>query len=62
MAERLAGIREYVIDNIDNVKTRKQIFEKLVQYGSTHNGVIPEEEVERAIEELRLQEVEQTGK
>ena len=59
MAERLAGIREYVIDNIDNVKTRKQIFEKLVQYGSTHNGVIPEEEVEQAIKESKLQEVEQ---
>ena len=62
MAERLAEIREYIIGSTDNIKIRKQIFEKLVQYGSTHNGVIPEREVEQVIEELRLQKVEQAGK
>lgn len=62
MAENLAGIREYVIGSTDNVKTRKQIFEKLVQYGSTHNGLIPEETVRKAIEESRLKPGEQYGK
>lgn len=56
MAESLSDIREYIIGSTDNVKTRKHIFEKLVQYGSTHNGVIPEEKVEQVIEESRLQE------
>lgn len=56
MAESLSDIREYIIGSTDNVKTRKHIFEKLVQYGSTHNGVIPKEKVEQVIEESRLQE------
>jgi len=43
MAERIGAYRQYILDEVPVAAKRKEIFYKLLSYGESHKGEIPEE-------------------
>lgn len=52
MVETLGEYREYVLSYVDSAKARKDIFDRLLEYGDSHEGVIPFELVKQLVEEV----------
>ena len=52
MIETLGNYREYVLEHVDTAGERKAIFEKLLEYGDSHNGEIEPETVKQIIAEV----------
>jgi hydroxymethylbilane synthase len=52
MIERLGECREPVLQRVDTASGRKEVFERLLQYGDAHEGVIGQEVVDRVIDEV----------
>lgn len=46
MIETLGEYRDYVLEHVDTAGKRKEIFNKMVEYGDAHGGDIPKEVVE----------------
>lgn len=53
MTERLGEYREDILQEVALAGKRKEIFYRLLQYGDSHEGEIPETEVRRLIEEAK---------
>ncbi|RKI42783.1 bifunctional precorrin-2 dehydrogenase/sirohydrochlorin ferrochelatase [bacterium D16-51] len=53
MAELAGKYREYILNNVSSGRRRKEIFYKLLAYGETHNGEIPEELVKKLVGEMK---------
>lgn len=51
MIEQLGEYRDYILEHVDTAKKRKEIFNKLLEYGDTHEGEIPEKIVKQIITE-----------
>lgn len=51
MADTLGGYREEIKERVPEAKERKELFYRLLSYGDTHGGEIPEEVMERMLEE-----------
>lgn len=49
MIENIGAYREYVLEQVDTAKRRKEIFHKLLEYGDAHGGDIPKELVEALV-------------
>jgi siroheme synthase-like protein len=45
MVEQLGQYRDYVLDHVDTAAKRKEIFNRLLEYGDSHGGKIPMEKV-----------------
>lgn len=52
MIETLGEYREYVLEHVDTAKKRKEIFNKLLEYGDSHEGKIEPEIVRQMIAEV----------
>lgn len=52
MIETIGKYRNYILENVDTEKKRKEIFNSLLEYGDTHEGKIPKEVVETVLEEM----------
>lgn len=50
LIKKLGEYRGYVLEKVDNIKDRKEIFERLFEYGDEHNAEISEEEVQKIVE------------
>lgn len=50
MIETIGEYRNYILDNVDTEEKRKKIFNRMLEYGDTHEGVIPKEIVEALLE------------
>lgn len=51
MIETIGEYRAYILEHVDTAKKRKEIFNQLLEYGDNHEGNIPEEVVEKLLEE-----------
>jgi siroheme synthase-like protein len=50
MVEQLGQYRDYVLDHVDTAAKRKEIFNRLLEYGDSHGGKIPMEKVIEVVE------------
>lgn len=49
MIEALGEYRDIVLQHVDTAKKRKQVFQKLLEYGETHRGKISKEKVQETV-------------
>lgn len=49
MIEQLGEYRDFILEHVDMAEKRKEIFNKLLEYGDAHDGKIPKEVVETLI-------------
>lgn len=52
MIETLGSYRELVLEQVDTPAKRKQVFNRLLEYGDSHNGEITEKKVYEVMEEV----------
>lgn len=52
MIENLGRYRDYILEHVDTADNRKKVFNKLLEYGDSHDGEIPEERVYEVISEV----------
>ena len=52
MIETIGEYRNYILEHVDTAKKRKEIFNRLLEYGDNHEGKIPKEVVEALLEEI----------
>lgn len=52
MIENLGGYRDYILKHVDTAENRKKVFNKLLEYGDSHDGEIPEKKVCEVISEV----------
>lgn len=51
MVKVLGAYRDYILEHVGTVKKRKEIFNKLLEYGDAHEGEIPKDIVERIVKD-----------
>lgn len=51
MVETLGGYRDFILEQVKTAQERKEIFNRLLEYGDAHEGEIPEEIVKQMLEE-----------
>lgn len=51
MVETLGTYRDYILEHVESAKERKEIFNRLLEYGDSHEGQIQLETVKRIIAE-----------
>lgn len=51
MIEQLGEYRSCILEHVDTAKKRKEVFNRLLEYGDAHEGEIPEEIVKQIITE-----------
>lgn len=54
MLETLSGYRDYILEHIDSAEQRKEIFNRLLEYGDAHEGEIPENVVNDIIRNVLI--------
>lgn len=52
MIETIGEYRNYILENVDTEKNRKEIFNRMLEYGDAHAGKIPKEVVETFLKEV----------
>jgi siroheme synthase-like protein len=52
MISSMGLIREIVMERVDSSEKRKELFEKLLEYGDSHQGSIPRDYVYKLIDEV----------
>lgn len=52
LIEALGGYRDYILEHVVASAKRKQVFYRLLEYGASHEGRIPEELVRQMVKEL----------
>ena len=52
MMESLGAYRDYILKHVDSTERRKEIFNRLLEYGNTHAGMIPESLVKQMVNEM----------
>lgn len=57
MIEQLGEYRDYILEHVDTAKKRKEIFNRLLEYGDVHDGKIPKEVVEMLIKEEQTRQI-----
>ena len=50
MIETIGEYRDYILKHVDTAKKRKELFNRLLEYGDAHEGKIPREVVETLLE------------
>jgi siroheme synthase-like protein len=52
MVSRLGEYRDYILENVQSPEDRKQLFNRLLEYGDSHGGDIPREVVEEFMSDI----------
>lgn len=59
MITALGQYRDYILECVDTAEERKKVFHKLLEYGDTHEGIVPKGKVQEVISDItsRMPEV-----
>ena len=54
LVEKMGEYRDYIFEKVETAKERKRVFYRLLEYGDSHEGELPEHEVRRMVQKIRI--------